>query len=28
MVVAFWLGSGCCLVRFLCSNLFLSGIDY
>jgi hypothetical protein len=28
MVVAFWLGSGACLVRFLRSNLFISGIDY
>ena len=28
MVVAFRLGLGCCLVRFLCSNLFISGIDY
>ena len=28
MVVAFGLGSGSCLVRFLCSNLFISGIDY
>ena len=28
MVVAFGLVSGCCLVRFFCSNLFLSGIDY
>jgi hypothetical protein len=28
MVVAFWLGSGSCLVCFLCSNLFISGIDY
>jgi len=28
MVVAFGLGSGSCLVRFLCSDLFLSGIDY
>jgi len=28
MIVAFGLGSGSCLVRFLCSNLFISGIDY
>ena len=28
MVVAFGLGSGSCLVRFLCSNLYISGIDY
>jgi hypothetical protein len=28
MVVAFGLGSGSCLVRFVCSNLFISGIDY
>jgi hypothetical protein len=28
MVVAFRLGSGRCLVRFLCSNLFISGIYY
>jgi hypothetical protein len=28
MVVVFGLGSGSCLVRFLCSNLFNSGIDY
>ena len=28
MVVAFRLGSGSCLVHFLCSNLFISGIDY
>jgi len=28
MVVAFGLGSGSCLVRFLCSNLFISEIDY
>jgi len=28
MVVAFRLGSGSCLDRFLCSNLFISGIDY
>ena len=28
MVVAFRLGSVSCLVRFLCSNLFISGIDY
>jgi len=28
MVVAFRLGSGSCLVRFLCSNLFISGIYY
>ena len=28
MVVAFWLGSGSCLVLFLCSNLFISGIEY
>ena len=24
----FWLGSGSGLVRFLCSNLFIPGIDY
>ena len=28
MVVAFGLGSGCCLVCFLCPNLNISGIDY
>jgi len=28
MIVAFGLGSGSCLVRFLCSNLFISSIDY
>jgi hypothetical protein len=28
MVVAFVLGLGSCFVRFLCSNLFISGIDY
>jgi len=28
MVVAFGLGSGSCRVRFLWSNLFLSGIDH
>jgi len=28
MVVAFGLGSGSCLVRFLCSNLFMSAVDY
>jgi len=28
MVVTFWLGSGSCLVSFLCSNLFISGIEY
>jgi len=28
MVIVFWLGSGSCLVRFLCSNLSMSGIDY
>jgi len=28
MVVAFGLGSDFCLVRFLCSNLSISGIDY
>jgi hypothetical protein len=28
MVVAFRLGSGSCLVHFLCSNLFISGIYY
>jgi len=28
MVVVFGLGSGSCLVRFLCSNLFISHIDY
>jgi hypothetical protein len=27
MVVAFRLGSGSCLVRFHCSNLFISGIE-
>jgi len=28
MVVVFGLRSGSCLVWFLCSNLFISGIDY
>jgi hypothetical protein len=28
MVVSFGLGSGSCLVRLCCSNLFISGIDY
>jgi len=28
MVDVFGLGSGSCLVRFLCSNLSISGIDY
>jgi len=28
MIDAFTLGSGSCLVRFLCSNLFISGIYY
>jgi hypothetical protein len=28
MVVVFGLGSGSCVVRFLCLNLFVSGIDY
>jgi len=28
MVVAFGSGSGSCLVHFLCSNQFISGIDY
>jgi len=28
MVVAYGLGSGSCLVCFLCSNIFISGIDY
>jgi len=28
MVVVFGLGSGSCLVWFLCSNQFISGIDY
>jgi hypothetical protein len=28
MVVAFRLGSCSCLVCFLCSDLFISGIDY
>jgi hypothetical protein len=28
MVVAFMLGSGSCLVHFLCSNLLISGIYY
>jgi len=28
MVVVFRLGSGSCLVRFFCSNRFISGIDY
>jgi hypothetical protein len=27
-VVAFALASGSCLVRFLCLNLFISGIDF
>jgi hypothetical protein len=27
MVVVFGLGSGSCLVHFLCSNMFLQGID-
>jgi len=27
MVISFGLGSGSCLVRFLCSNLFIPGID-
>ena len=28
MVIAFGLGSGSCLVRFLSFNRFISGIDY
>jgi len=28
MIVVFGLGSGSCLVQFLCSNLCISGIDY
>ena len=28
MVIAFGLASGSCLVRFLCSNLSISVIDY
>jgi hypothetical protein len=28
MVVAFCIGSGSCLVRFLCANLSISGIYY
>jgi hypothetical protein len=28
MVVAFGLGSGSCHVRFFCSNLMISGVDY
>ena len=28
MVIAFGLGSGSYLVRFVCSNLYISGIDY
>ena len=28
MVIAFRLGSGCCLVLLLCFNLFISGIYY
>jgi hypothetical protein len=28
MLVAFRLGSGSCLLRFFCSNLFTSAIDY
>ena len=28
MVIEFGLGSGSCLVHFLCSNLFILGIDY
>ena len=28
MAVAFGLGSGSCLVHFLCSNLFISGVDH
>jgi len=27
MVVAFRSGSGCCLVHFVCCNLFISSID-
>ena len=27
MVVVFWSGLGSYLVQFLCSNLFISGID-
>jgi hypothetical protein len=28
MVVTFGLGSGSCLVHFLCYNLFIPGIEY
>jgi len=28
MVISIGLGSGSCLVRFLCSNLVLSAVDY
>ena len=28
MVLVFGLGLGSCIVRFLCSNPFMSGIDY
>jgi len=28
MVITFGSGSGSCLVRFLCSNVFVTGIDY
>ena len=28
MIVAFGLGSGSCLVRFLCPDLSIQGIDY
>jgi len=28
MVIAFGLGLGSCFVCFLCSSLFISGIDY
>jgi hypothetical protein len=28
MVVAFWFGLDSCVGRFLCSNLFMLGIDY
>jgi len=28
MVVVFGSGLGSCLVHFLCSNVFISGIDY
>jgi hypothetical protein len=28
IVVVLWFGSGSCHVRFLCPNLFISGIDY